>query len=245
MIVLHENFKFNLSKPIDISTSLHTGESQLNCYYAPFFRTEPVIMGNFIGDTEQGGLLNYKNVFLNPHGNGTHTECVAHICNKKVTINQTLQKFHFLAQLITVTPILQENGDQVIEKQQVENMLHADAEAVILRTLPNTIEKLTRKYSGTNPPYLHHTVAELLRGKNIKHVLIDLPSLDREEDGGKLLAHHAFFHYPEHTRYDATITELIFVPSDVPDGIYLLNLQIASFEMDVSPSKPVLYAIED
>ena len=45
-------------------------------------------------------------------------------------------------------------------------------------------------------------------------------------------------------RLDCTITELIYVPDDIPDGLYLLNLQIASFEIDVSPSKPVLYQIE-
>jgi hypothetical protein len=29
----------------------------------------------------------------------------------------------------------------------------------------------------------------------------------------------------------------------VKDGAYLLNLQIASFENDASPSKPILYAV--
>ncbi|MFN0275047.1 MAG: cyclase family protein [Chitinophagales bacterium] len=244
MKVQYKNYCFDLSKPIDISTPLHTGENQINCYYAPPFRTEPVIMGNFIGDTEQGGLLNYKNVFLNPHGNGTHTECVGHICNKKVTINQTLQRFHFLAQLLTVTPSQLENGDVMISPDEITGKLENDIEAIVIRTLPNSVEKLTQRYSGTNPPYMHVTVAELFREKNIKHLLIDLPSLDKEEDNGKLLAHHAFFHHPENTRYNATITELIFVPDTIEDGKYLLNLQIASFELDVAPSKPVLYRCE-
>jgi len=34
------------------------------------------------------------------------------------------------------------------------------------------------------------------------------------------------------------------VNNSIKDGLYLLNLQIASFEIDVSPSKPVLYALE-
>jgi len=33
----------------------------------------------------------------------------------------------------------------------------------------------------------------------------------------------------------------VYVPNSIEDGIYLLNLQIASFENDASPSKPVLY----
>jgi hypothetical protein len=43
-------------------------------------------------------------------------------------------------------------------------------------------------------------------------------------------------------RLEATITEMIYVPDNV-DGSYLLNLQIASFENDASPSKPVLYSV--
>jgi hypothetical protein len=36
---------------------------------------------------------------------------------------------------------------------------------------------------------------------------------------------------------------MIYVENQVADGIYILNLQIASFENDASPSKPVLYKI--
>ena len=56
-------------------------------------------------------------------------------------------------------------------------------------------------------------------------------------------AHHAFWRYPRQTRTQCTITELIYVPESIPDGLYLLNLQTASLMVDVSPSKPVLYAL--
>ena len=39
----------------------------------------------------------------------------------------------------------------------------------------------------------------------------------------------------------ATITELIRVPVELPDGLYYLNLMIAPLQSDTSPSKPVLY----
>jgi hypothetical protein len=35
------------------------------------------------------------------------------------------------------------------------------------------------------------------------------------------------------------------VPNSVEDGEYFLNLQIAPFENDATPSKPILYKIED
>jgi hypothetical protein len=73
--------------------------------------------------------------------------------------------------------------------------------------------------------------------------LIDLPSVDKEVDGGQLAAHHAFWNYPNQTQFHKTITELIYVPNEVPDGTYILNLQIAPFENDASPSKPILYKV--
>jgi arylformamidase len=84
--------------------------------------------------------------------------------------------------------------------------------------------------------------AVFLRECGVHHLLLDLPSIDKEADDGKLSAHHAFWHYPEATRKDCTITELIYVPDHVKDGEYLLCIHFPSFENDAAPSKPVLYA---
>jgi hypothetical protein len=73
--------------------------------------------------------------------------------------------------------------------------------------------------------------------------LVDLPSVDKEKDEGKLLAHNAFWNTDGPLRMDATITEFIYVPNDVADGEYLLNLMVAPFENDATPSKPILYKI--
>ena len=56
--------------------------------------------------------------------------------------------------------------------------------------------------------------------KEIKHLLIDLPSVDKEKDDGLLLAHHAFWNTLGELRLDATITEFIYVPNYVEDGTY-------------------------
>ncbi|MBL7942681.1 MAG: cyclase family protein, partial [Flavobacteriales bacterium] len=60
---------------------------------------------------------------------------------------------------------------------------------------------------------------------------------------GKLLAHRAFWKYPTQTRSHCTITEFVFVPDHVADGLYLLNLQVAAFDNDAAPSRPVIYAL--
>ena len=241
-----KTYQADLSKPLDISIPLEEGDRTVNCFYAPWMETAPVVAGDFIGSTQKGGPVNFLNVKINPHGNGTHTECVGHIAKEKFTINQSLQKFHFLAKVITVIPTKMENGDQVIMKNQIDTVFKKkEAEAVIIRTFPNHPDKLKRHYSGTNPTYLHHEATQYLVDSGVQHLLIDLPSVDREEDGGALLSHHAFWQYPKNTRTDCTITELIFVEDKIKDGLYLLNISIASFEIDVSPSKPVLYKIKE
>jgi len=233
-----------LSQPIDISIPLRDGLGNPNCFYAPPVEFSPVVAGDFIGSTRQGGLLNFMNVKFNPHGNGTHTECVGHIAKEVYTINNALGEFFFLAQLITLYPQQQTNGDRVIVKTQLEDAFPSEAQAVVIRTQPNDDTKSHRQYSGTNPPYLHHEAATYLVECSIKHLLLDLPSVDREEDEGKLLTHKAFWQYPDSPRTDCTITEMIYVPDTIKDGLYLLNIQIPSFELDAAPSKPVLYELK-
>lgn len=238
-----QKYQIDLDQAIDISIPLEAGQNTVNCFYAPYMETNPVVAGDFIGSTAKGGPVNFLNVKLNPHGNGTHTECVGHIAKERYTINQTLKKFHFLSQVISVYPQKMNNGDRVIQRKQLEDILLEEkrTEALIIRTLPNTTDKLRQNYSGINPPYMDYEAVNFLVERGVKHLLIDLPSVDREEDGGKLLAHKAFWKYPEQIRKDCTISELVYLEDQIKDGIYLLNLQIASFEIDVSPSKPVLY----
>jgi len=233
--------KADLSDPIDISIPLSADPKTASAWYVDPMKIEPVRMGDWVGDVKQGGSVNFKNIFFNPHGNGTHTECVGHISNEDYSINQSLKKFFFLAKLVSIAPEKIED-DFVITKAQL-GKLEDGIEAIIIRTLPNDDSKKQRQYSNSNPPYIHHDATEYIRKSGIKHLLIDLPSVDKEKDEGKLLAHKAFWNYPAAPVLDSTITEFIYVPEIIKDGIYLLNIQIASFENDASPSKPVLYKL--
>ncbi|MEM1323081.1 MAG: cyclase family protein [Bacteroidota bacterium] len=240
----NQSYQSNLAHPLNLAIPLREGPNTVNCFYAPLMETTPVVAGDFIGSTQAGGPVNFLNVKLNPHGNGTHTECVGHIAKEPHSINQRLRSYHHIAKLVSVYPTRQDSGDRVILRTQIEELLQpGEVQALILRTLPNDEQKLTRHYSGTNPPYLHHEATQYLVSCGIEHLLIDLPSVDREEDSGQLLSHKAFWQYPDKTRNNSTITELIYVAESIEDGLYLLNLQIAAFEIDVSPSKPVIYAL--
>ena len=244
--IKHQNYliKVDLSKPIDISIPLRAGEANVNAWYVEPVKIEPVKNGDWVGDVNQGGSVNFRNIAFNPHGNGTHTECVGHISKENYSINQCLKTFFFLAELITIDPEKMNDGDLVITLEQIKSKLKdKNKEALIIRTLPNPDSKINLHYSNTNPPYIHHKAAEWMHEQRINHLLIDLPSVDKENDEGKLHAHHIFWQYPHDTRLNRTITEMVYIPDEINDGTYLLNLQIASFENDASPSKPVIYRV--
>jgi kynurenine formamidase len=246
---INNEFKVDLSKPLDISIPLTNTDENPIAWYIEKPVIEPVVFGDWIGKVSEGkSSTNFNNIFFNPHGHGTHTECLGHITREFYSINQCLKQFFFMAELISVQPELQEE-DLVITRSQIEKALNGKTPAIVIRTLPNLEGKKHLKYSNTNPPYLEEDAARFIRESGIKHLLIDLPSVDKEHDEGKLVAHKAFWNVTDvnslnaDARLDCTITEMIFVSDEVKDGTYLLNLQIASFENDASPSKPVLYAI--
>jgi kynurenine formamidase len=246
-----QNFTVDFTQPLDISLPLSNTLENPIAWYQEIPEIYPVKMGEWIGKVSEGNSsTNFNNIFFNPHAHGTHTECLGHITNDFYNVNDALKSYFFLAELISVTPEF--NGeDNVITKKQIEKALkNKNLEALIIRTLPNEQKKNFINYSNTNPPYLLEEAAIFIREMGIKHLLIDLPSVDKEHDEGKLLAHKAFWNVKNvvnlntDARMNCTITELIFVENKTEDGSYFLNLQIASFVNDASPSKPVLYKVE-
>lgn len=234
-----QHYGVNLNDHIDISLLIKQGDENPNCYFADPVRIETIVQDNFIGSVEKGGTVNYQKLSITPHGNGTHTECYGHLTAKPQYLNETLKNFHFLAQVVTL-PV----KDNKVHLEDLDKAsLIKDVQAIIIRTLPNDEEKKTKHYSGTNPPFLDPKLCEYLAEKKIQHLVVDLPSVDPEVDGGKLLAHRAFWGENEQRQAECTITELAFIPNSVPNGVYLLNLQVINLKMDASPSRPLLYKI--
>lgn len=220
-----------------------SSKKNVNAWYIDEPKIEPIKDGEWIASVSEGASVNFNNIYFNPHAHGTHTECAGHITEKVHSINQNLKTFFFLAEVITVAPE-NDNEDKIISKKQLQFALgNKKRDAIILRTIPNTREKLSRQYSHTNWPYLKEDAVKFMVSKGVKHLLIDLPSIDKEKDGGELLGHNAFWNTKGKLRLDATITELIYVSNKIEDGEYFLNLQIAPFENDASPSKPILYKV--
>lgn len=238
-----KRYTADLQSPISIGTTLRHGGQNPRAWEAPLPDFSPVRADSFIGSVKEGGPVNFFNVSLNPHGNGTHTESYGHISPDQFPVSDALNRFHFAAQLLTVEPEQMRNGDLCITGAQLSGAMEG-IEALIVRTLPNSPEKALHNYSGSNPPYFEAAALEWLSLYGVMHLLTDLPSVDREKDEGKLAGHHAWWQFPANTRKHATITELVYIPDGVEDGIYLLNLMAPSWELDAAPSNPVLYKAE-
>lgn len=221
----------------------------------------------FVGDTGRGGACNVGALHLVPHCHGTHTECVGHLVDDLVSVDAVLREPLIPATLVSVAtepaaghpesdPAITAPGDRLVSARALQQALGAASpflRAVVIRTLPNAITKCRARYDGAAPPpYLSAAAGTVLAGLGCEHVVVDLPSLDRMMDGGKLAAHRAFFGLPagsravaEASRAHCTITELAFVADELDDGRYLLDLQLAPLTSDAAPSRPLLIPIEE
>jgi kynurenine formamidase len=238
----------------DISIPLRFNEPQPTFFGAPAASAEAITAGSFVGDVRHGGSCNCSIHTLAPHCNGTHTECVGHITQERLSVRDLALRHLSAALLISVTPEPSPDvaGDFVISLAALQTGIGSarlsDYQALIVRSLPNDSSKLTRNYDeGSMPPYFAPEAMRYVVEHGIDTLVVDLPSIDRAQDGGRLAAHRIFWGMPPGstsaatvTRKYATITELAFIDNDVPDGAYLLNLQVAPFMIDAAPSRPIL-----
>ena len=237
------NLQLDLSEPLDISIPLRGGQDNINAWYLDPPQIKPHKDGDFIGKVSEGASTNFNTIQFNPHSHVTHTECLGHITKAFHSVNRTLKRYFFFAELITVAPEKMGNDFVISEKQLRYALGNKKREALVVRTIPNLTNKCSAKYSNTNPAYFLKEAITYLVSKGIEHLLVDLPSVDKEKDDGVLAGHKAFWDVNGNPRTQATITEFIYVDNTIEDGSYVLELQVAPFENDASPSRPLLYKI--
>lgn len=220
----------------------------------------------FLGNTRRGGSCNVEEYRLIPHCHGTHTECVGHIVDEAVYINKILNDVWIPAIILSIEPVHgseiadryspeKARHDKLIGRNQIDEGFHRFNDkrfhgALIIRTLPN--ERAMKKKHYTEAAYFSNDAMKVISRSPVKHLLVDLPSVDRMDDQGKLSNHRIFWNVTDKSTHvgDAslssrTITELIFVADEVEDGYYFLNLQIASFDSDAAPSRPIVFAVNN
>lgn len=269
----NRTYKIDLENPINIAIPLDFNGAQPNAFDVERATATPCEAGSLVGDTRRGGSCNFEQITFIPHCNGTHTECIGHITRKRISVHDCLKDAFVLAALVSIEPEnagetnetyavqLNENDKLItrgvieealknVEEHPTSNIQNPNPKGLIVRTLPNDEEKHTRAYMKNLPPFFSTEAIKFIVEKGIKHLLVDMPSIDRTFDEGKLSNHRVFwnveqgsYEISEASLLNNTITEMIFVPDAVKDGAYLLNLQTAAFVVDAAPSRPILFNV--
>ncbi|HET6725734.1 MAG TPA: cyclase family protein [Gammaproteobacteria bacterium] len=223
-----------------LAIRLEFGGPQPGFFGAPPALAEVFSTGGFVGDTRAGGSCNVGVYRLNPHCNGTHTECAGHIADDTITLADLS-----LPALMPATLVSIHSDANAITREDLEEALRQWTaphfhQALIIRTLPNAADKQSKRYDPQTPPlFLNASTMHLVREMGVEHLLVDLPSLDAMDDD-KLTAHRIF--WADH--HQATVTEMIYAPDEIADGYYVLNLQLPAFATDAAPSRPLIFPIE-
>ena len=256
----------DLSKPLDIAIPQDFSARQPRHFGAPQASTRPFSVPGFPGSVAQGASCNCSVITLIPHCNGTHTECAGHLTIQPLDAYRQVPPGLVPALLTTVEPVDAQRalettepapraGDKLITRGSLErswpDTLPFQPRALVIRTLPNEPGKMQRDYTAGTPPYLSREAAEFLVTRGIEHLVVDLPSIDRAHDEGLLSTHRVFFGLPRGShslqsarRAGSTVTELAFIPDEIADGPYLLQIQAPAIGGDAVPSRPLLYMLE-
>lgn len=235
-------YTVDLESAADISQSFGPDGLNPGAFFIDSPSFEPFRAGSFVGKVASGGSANCEWIQFCAHGHTTHTECVGHLTPERNSVNKLIKSGYYTACLADVEPEIIA-GDLVITADSLAQAYLLSTDAVVLRTVTEG-SKAGRNWSGTNPPYFTADAMQFLVDRGFKHLLTDLPSVDREEDGGALSAHHVWWNYPAEVRSHCSITELILVPDSLPVGLYLLGLFFMPVESDAAPSRPVLYPVK-
>lgn len=250
---------------ISLAIALRFNGPQPNHFGAKRAGAQAMGSGDFIGDVTRGGSCNAEQVTLNPHCNGTHTETIGHIVedeNQQFAPYQVIQSPLIKAYVLTVQPVQNYQGnetytppisadDGVICQEMLSGVSDSlqGVKALIIRTLPNDDSKKNRLYGTDNhPPFFTHQALQwLVKDTDVDHLLVDMPSIDKMYDEGMLSNHRIFWQVAPGSQTPQagqlahkTITEMIYVPNEVKDGLYTLNLQVAAWQLNAVPANPVL-----
>jgi len=261
-------WRADVTAPADLAIVLEFNGAQPSFFVETPASSEPLRIGGFTGSVANGASCNCAVHSLAPHCHGTHTECIGHVTRGPVTVASLTPVAPCVALVVSVRPeplgaaaAALPGGhaaadDLVIRRVALaaaaSSWLDAPCTAMVIRTLPNGADKRHRAYSGSPSPapYFLPEAMRWLVERGVTSLVVDLPSLDRADDGGRLAAHREYWGLPpgsddatQATRGQALVTELAYVPDFVADGLYLLDLQVPAFGADAAPSRPVLYPL--
>ncbi len=215
---------FAMGTPVSVAREVYFRDEikTPNAFHLPTPRTSTLEVKNQLtGDVDRGGTCNVDVLSYVPHGL-THLETSAHVLGPKVqpptVIDIPQEYFSGLVYLIDLSRLKAGPGDQ-IPAAAIKPTLEKNALPITMLAIKTRASRLSQHYDFSGEKFLSLSpeAAQLIhdyrftapppsKGKNkekkkivsqIQGLIVDLPSLDAESDGGKLLAHRRFFGLPD------------------------------------------------
>ena len=256
VVVKHNNnsYRINQSSGKSLSIPYNYNGDQPSFYDAEKGSAIPMKQNGFIGLVNDESGCNVMNINQNIHCTGTHTECAGHILPDSISINDVLSHEYYLTELISISSIsaLETNEtyhvpfskeDKIITKRMIEGKIPDKALGLIIRTLPNSLSKMNQRYNATNTIFFTKEAIKYITDCKIRHLVVDMPTIDKYDDGGHLGNHHLFFE--NNPPYKKTITEMAYIDNEIIDGSYLMTIEIPPMVLDAAPSRPFIFDIKD
>ncbi|NUU64785.1 cyclase family protein [Enterobacteriaceae bacterium BIT-l23] len=241
---------------IRLSTRLDFAENSVNLYGITSASEEPLHYDTRIASVKRGGASNASRISLVPHCHGTHTECIGHILPERhhmadldiplfipaTLIRVSLQRF---SEMKDCYNSYADDIDWIITADAIEHAL-APLGSDYLQALVIATDNHDWLPDGIGAPYFSYQAISRLVELGVQHLLVDIPSIDRLNDGGLMENHRCFWgiqdpHHPIEGRKSASVTELIKVPSNISAGHYILSIQLPDLSGDALPSRPLLF----
>jgi len=259
-----KSYSIDTSTGIDLSIPYNFNGKQPNFYDVEEGKLSSLKAAGNSWSVSEGASCNVPEISMNIHCSGTHTESVGHLLEDLGDIGALLIQPFISAVVITVEPEVYLNSpdsyhcsvnknERVISADMIsmkyKNFLKSAPDALIIRTKPNHPIKRFMQYSHHPPPFLTNNAMSTICQTEVKHLIVDTPSVDRMSDDGILGNHHIFWgdglnpKSKVNPKSEKTITELAYIPNSVEDGFYFLNIQIPHFVCDAAPSRPLLYRV--
>ena len=248
-IIKYDNKAYDLEEIQSFDLSF---KNKFNGENPTFFNSKPSSLApvkaeNFIGDISKGGSCNVNIATLDIHCSGTHTECISHIKDGENKVVDFCPEGFIPSKLISVFPEKSSNTtdsyhvpltvDLVISKELLVQQIKDPIDSLIIRTLPNSSYKSTQNYDKNPAPFFTTEAINYINELSIKHLLVDIPSIDKANDNGLLGNHHSFFIKGK------TISELLYIPNSLKDSFGFLQIQVPNWDLDAAPSRPIFYPI--
>src|SRR5207237_978162 len=208
----------DVSRPVMLALALDFAGPQPRHVGAPRARSQPFEAAGFEGSVERGASCNCELITLIPHCNGTHTECVGHLTREPLDAWRVVPAGFLPALLLSVSAEAPGAAGEGSEPAPRPN------DRLITR------RALERGWPA-NAPF----EARALLIRTLPNTA-DKRARDYSATTPPYLSHAA-------ARPGATITELAFMPDELADGAYLLELQVPALGGDAVPSRPLLYRL--